>query len=354
VTRVLHILPHRGGGAETYIDRLQRLPGFEHARALLSAGPSPAAAAASIPVRWPRAARAARQADLVHVHGDVTAILALPLLRGRPAVFTTHGLHFLRRAQGARRAAAVRGLSAAVGAAGATLCTSRAERDELAALLGPRLAPRLTVVHNGVALPAPAPAQRAATRAELGLNERDVAVLFLGELSERKGVLTAVAAAGAAAARGAPVVLLVAGDGPQADEVAGLASPAVRPLGFRRDAARLLAAADVFVLPSTREGLSFAVLEAMAQGLALVVSDGPGNPEAVGEAGIVVPADDVGAWAAALAALAGDRAERERLGAAARERAATQFSIEQMLAGVAAAYDAVLTAPGPAAGVARA
>ena len=102
MTRVLHILPHRGGGAETYIDILERLPGFEHARAPLSAGPSPAAAAASIPVRWPRAARAATRADLVHVHGDVTAILALVLLRGRPAVFTTHGLHLLRRAEGAR------------------------------------------------------------------------------------------------------------------------------------------------------------------------------------------------------------------------------------------------------------
>ncbi len=99
-------------------------------------------------------------------------------------------------------------------------------------------------------------------------------------------------------------MLLVAGDGPQADEVAGLASRAIRPLGFRRDVDRLLVAADIFVLPSTREGLSFAVLEAMAQGLALVVSDGPGNPEAVGDSGIVVPAGDVDAWAAALAALA--------------------------------------------------
>ncbi len=341
MTRVLHILPHRGGGAETYIDTLERLERFEHARAPLAAGPSPSAAAVSIPLRWPRVARAARRADLVHVHGDVTAILALALLRGRPAVFTTHGLHLLRRSEGARRAAVARALRAAVGAADATLCTSRAERDELAMLLGPRLAPRLTVVHNGIELPPPvAPAARAATRAALGLAADDVAALFLGELSARKGVLTAVAAARAAAARGAPIVLLVAGDGPQAPEVAALACDAVRPLGHRRDAAALLAAADIFVAPSTREGLSFAVLEAMAQGLALVVSDGAGNPEAVGDAGIVVPAGDVDRWARALEALAGDRAERERVGSAAAERAATQFSVQAMLAGVAAAYRA--------------
>ena len=257
-------------------------------------------------------------------------------------MFTTHGLHFLRRAEGARRAAAVRGLRAAVGAAGATLCTSRAERDELAALLGPGLAARLTVVHNGVALPAPAPAQRAATRAELGLGEGDVAVLFLGELSERKGVLTAVAAARAAAGRGAPVVLLVAGDGPQADAVAALASPAVRPLGFRRDADRLLAAADIFVLPSTREGLSFAVLEAMAQGLALVVSDGPGNPEAVADAGLVVPAGD----ARRLGGGAGGARRRPRRARAAGRRGprarghALQHRADAR--GVAAAYNTAL------------
>ncbi|MBW3653432.1 MAG: glycosyltransferase, partial [Actinobacteria bacterium] len=118
---------------------------------------------------------------------------------------------------------------------------------------------------------------------------------------------------------------------------------AIRPLGFRRDPERLLAAADIFVLPSEREGLSFAVLEAMGHGLAMVVCDGPGNPEAVGEAGIVVPAGDVGALAAALAALARDPARRAVLADAARERVAAQFTRERMLAGIAEAYAAALT-----------
>jgi len=340
---VLHVLPHRGGGAETYIDVLGRLDGFEHERVALSRGRTPLSAAVSLPLGYPRIARAARRADLVHAHGDVAATLALALLRGRPSVVTTHGLHFLRSAEGVRRAAAVRALRAVVGAADATLCTSRSERDELAALLRPAPARRLTVVPNGVALaPAVAPAERAAARAQLGLAEGDVAALFLGELSARKGVFFAVAAARAAAQRGVPVVLLVAGDGPQAAEVRAAASAAVRPLGHRRDASRLLAAADVFVSPSMREGLSFAVLEAMAGGLAMVVSDGPGNPEAVGEAGVVVPAGDAGALAAALLTLAGDPAERARLGAAARERVRTELTPERMLAGVGAAYAAAL------------
>jgi glycosyltransferase involved in cell wall biosynthesis len=230
-----------------------------------------------------------------------------------------------------------------VSSAGVVICTSHAERDELLAILAPRLAPRLRVVHNGIAsLPAPDAALRADARAGLGLADGEVAALFLGELEERKAPLVAVDAARIAAAGGAPLVLLVAGDGPQAAELSALASAAVRPLGHRDDPARLLAAADVFVLPSEREGLSFAVLEAMAHGLAIVVADGPGNPEAVGDAGIVVRAGGAVALADALHRLATDEAERRRLGAAARERARTIFSREQMLAAVAAAYATAL------------
>jgi glycosyltransferase involved in cell wall biosynthesis len=259
---------------------------------------------------------------------------------------TTHGLHFLRRATGTRRAAAERAMRLVARSAARVICTSQAERDELATLLGPRAEQRLVVVRNGVSPPRPMPAaERVALRAELGLEKRDVATLFLGELSERKGVMTAVMAARTVADEGAPLVLLVAGDGPQAGEVAAHAGAAVRPLGFRSDPQRLLAAADVFVLPSEREGLSFAVLEAMAAGLALVVADGPGNPEAVGDAGIVVPAGDAGALAAALGVLARDSGERLRLGAAARERAHERFGLDRMLAGIADAYAAALAQP---------
>ncbi|HTN26003.1 MAG TPA: glycosyltransferase, partial [Solirubrobacteraceae bacterium] len=289
---------------------------------------------------WPRIAAAARRADLVHAHGDVAATLALPLLRAFPSVVTTHGLHFLRRATGARRVVAERAMRAVARSAARVVCTSAAERDDLAQLLGPGLAARLVVVHNGVA-PVGA-VDRAGARAALGLEDGDVVALFLGELSERKGVMVAVEAARAVADGGAPLVLLVAGDGPQVAAVGARASDAVRPLGFRSDPERLLAACDVFVLPSSREGLSFAVLEAMAHGLAMVVADGAGNPEAVGDAGVVVPAGDVGALAVALRSVAVDGFERARLGAAARERALGSFGLDRMLAGVAEAYAVAL------------
>jgi glycosyltransferase involved in cell wall biosynthesis len=346
VPSVLHVLPHGGGGGETYVDLLAGGSAFAHDRLTLSGGRTPAQAVVSLPARWPAVARAARRADLVHVHGDTAALLALALLRARPSVVTTHGLHLLRRVEGPARAAVVQGLRAAAQAADRVICTSHAERDELAGLLPAPARRRLVVVHNGIELPPPAdPAQRSAARAALGLADGDVAALFLGELHERKAPLDAVAAAQAARTRGAPLVLLVAGDGPQTAAVLERAGPAVRPLGFRQDVDRLLTAADLLVVPSAREGLSFAVLEAMGRGLALVVSDTPGNPEAVGDAGVVVPVGDRAALATALTRLVRDGEERARLGAAARERIRTIFTLDRLREGVNATYHDALSRP---------
>ncbi len=335
-TRVLHILPHPGGGAETHIDLLQRLPDTAHARVSLSTGRTPLQGAASIPRNWPRILRAARDADLVNVHGDLPAMLSVPMLRAGPSVWTTHGLHFSRRSHGPRGVVVRRWLAAATRAADVTVCTSTAERDELRAFVDaagpggdPGGPPRLAVVHN--AIDPPPPVDREAVRSELRLAADDVAVLYLGQLEARKDPLLAVRAA--TAVPGA--VALVAGDGPQREE---LAAAGARMLGFRRDPERILAATDVFVMPSRHEGLSFAVLEAMAAGVACVVSDGPGNPEAVGDAGIVVPAGDEEALRAALAALAADPARRAQLAAAARARAAAAFSVPRFLERMGALY----------------
>jgi glycosyltransferase involved in cell wall biosynthesis len=344
--RVLHVLPHRGGGAETYIDLLEGMDGYVHERAALSSTREPLRSLPSIARRWPGVARRGRHADLVHAHGDVASSLVLPLLRSRPSVVTTHGLHFLRRAGGPRARAAQAAMRAVVGAAARTMCTSAAERDELVALLGPAVADGLVVVHNGVPMPTEAGAEeRRSARAALEVAEDDVVALYLGRLEERKDPLVAVEAARRARERGAPVVLLVAGEGPLAGEVAAREGAAVRPLGHRPDPERLLTAADVLLLPSAREGLAMAALEAMAHGVATVVSDGPGNPEAVGDAGVVVPVGDVEAWTATLARLVADPEERARLGAAARARMADEFSVERFRSGVALAYDAALRTP---------
>ena len=347
IPRVLHILPHPGGGGEVLIDLASRLNGYEHERFYLSASQSPFRGAPSIVARRFALRRAAAQADLVHVIGDTAAMLAFHAIEHRPSLFDTQGLHFLRRARGLPGAVARRRLRAVVAAADCTICASRAELDELAELTAGG-AGHLEHVPNGVPIPELSADQRASARAELGLNTGDVAALYLGRLEERKDPLVAVNAVERAARRGSPIVLLVAGDGPLAEEVARRAGDTVRPLGFRQDADRLLRAADLLVMPSSREGLSLAVLEAMAHGVPAVVSDGPGNPDAVGDSGLVFPTGDVGALEEALVRLARDESERRRLGSAARERAIREFALDRYLADVNRLFESVLaTATGP-------
>ena len=110
-------------------------------------------------------------------------------------------------------------------------------------------------------------------------------------------------------------------------------------VGFREDAPQLTGAADVFVLPSLkREGLPKGVIEAMAQGVVPVVTNSGGSPELVrdGVEGRVVAPGDAEALASALNEMLQDADKRQRYGAAARHRIATDFhfqrTIEQHLA----------------------
>jgi glycosyltransferase involved in cell wall biosynthesis len=342
---VLHVLPHPGGGAETYIDLLEGLEGYRHRRVPLSVTRSRLRGVPSVTARWRRIRRLSRDADLVHVHGDMAAMLVAPSLRERPLVITTHGLHRLRRSSGATAWLVRRRLRAAVEASVRTICLASDEREDLLEVLPTSLHPRLVVVANGVPLPAPTdPERRARARRALELGDGEVAVLFAGQLEQRKDPLGAASAVEEARRRGADVVLLIAGEGPLEGEVLSREGAAVRPLGHRDDLEDLYVAADLFLLPSHREGMSFALLEAMAHGLAPVVADGTGNAETIGGAGVLFPAGDLTAMSACLVELAADSTSRARLGAAARERIRAELSVERFLARTREQYEAVLAA----------
>jgi len=344
---VLHVLPHPGGGAETYIDLLEGLEGYHHQRIALSVTRSRLQGIPSVLGRRREIGRLAGSADLVHVHGDMAAMIAAPGLRDRPLVFTTHGLHRLRRSTGLTGRLVRWRLRAAVAASSRTICIARDERNDLAAALPASLHDRLVVVPNGVPVAPPVdPEQKAQARRALGLGESEVGVLFVGQLEERKDPLGAIGAVEDARREGAELVLLIAGGGPLEQEVTAKAGAGVRPLGFREDLTDLYAAADLFLLPSHREGMSFALLEAMAHGLAPVVADGTGNAETVGEAGVVFPAGNLSVLSARLTELAADADARARLGAAARERIRTELSLERLLSGTKEQYEAALADQG--------
>jgi glycosyltransferase involved in cell wall biosynthesis len=95
----------------------------------------------------------------------------------------------------------------------------------------------------------------------------------------------------------------------------------------------VLAAADLFVLPSESEGLSHALLEAMAAGLPIVATDIPGNAVAIrdGVEGSLVRPRDSAALAAAIDKIFADPPRAAELGAAARHRAQECFSLERMV-----------------------
>ncbi len=343
---VLHVMPHPGGGGETYIDLLEGMEGYRHERFPLSVTRSRRSGISSVLSRRRQLKRVARDADLLHFHGDMAAMLAAPMLRGTPAVITGHGLHRLRRSEGLAGRLVRWRLHTAIAAGERVLLNSEAERADLIAALPAELHGRLVFVPNGVPLPEVLkPAGRDELRRELDLDDDEVAVLFAAQLEARKDPLGAIEAAEAARAEGANLVLLVAGDGPLEAEVRARAGAGVRMLGHRDDLADVYGAADVFLLPSHREGMSMALLEAMAHGIAPLVADGAGNAEAVGDSGRIFAAGDRAAMSAALAALAADPAERARLGAAARERIATELSVEQFRERTAAQYDAALSGP---------
>ena len=319
---VLHVLPHAGGGGDTYVDMLEGMPGYLFTRTHLATARKPNAL--TVTRGLADVTRCVRGHDLVHVHGEVTGTLLLPLLAARPSVLTLHGLHFLRRVQGAARRGAALNLRAVVRAADHTICVSHAEQAVLATAAPTT---KTVVVHNGVRL-------LDATPAVLDL-PRPVGI-WVGSLDERRDPLAVVRAA-----KRTSTSLAMVGEGALRSDVEQAASERVRILGQRSDVPNLLAAADFFVLMSQREGLSFALLEAMAHGLPSIVADIPENHEAVGDSGIAVPYGDEDAVAQAMLRFADER-ERRLLGERAARRAAELFSAEQMIEQTRQVYDAVL------------
>ncbi len=147
-----------------------------------------------------------------------------------------------------------------------------------------------------------------------------------------KGLPTLIAAFAKVAAERPATRLTVIGrlrDGPVADALqrSGVAEQVTFKSGLDREAlATLYASAALVVSPSLFEGFGFPAAEAMACGAAVVATNGGALPEVVGDAGVITPAGDADALAAAVLGLIDDEPRRKSLGAAARARALTQFS----------------------------
>jgi len=190
---------------------------------------------------------------------------------------------------------------------------------------------------------------RAEMRASLGVAADAPVAGIIARLTEQKGhrYLFAALAEEPALAR---LQLLVVGDGELKDELRrhgqslGL-SPRVHFLGARRDLGNLLAAIDVFVMPSLWEGLPLSLVLAMGAGVPVVATRIAGIPEVVqdGTSGLLVPPADAPALATALARVVSDPALRRCLGTTARGFVVPRFGVEGYVRAVTSLYDRLLT-----------
>ena len=204
-------------------------------------------------------------------------------------------------------------------------------------------------IHNAIPLyklRSPDPA----LRAEFGFTSNDVVAVCVTRISRDKGLLDLHRAMSLLQRRGvgAPKLLLV-GDGPDVELVSAEMEPLVRAgqvvmTGRRDDVRSLLAVGDFFVLPTLHENLSYAILEAMCAGKAVLTTSVGGNPEVVldGETGVLVPPQAPEALADALESLATDPAKRARMGQAGRARVEGHFSMARLARQLGAVYQDLL------------
>jgi len=266
---------------------------------------------------------------LIHCHTPVGGMLSRLAARGARkhgtrVLYTAHGFHFYTGApllNWLLYYPAERWLSRFTD----LLITINREDDARAR----RFHARETALVSGVGVDTArfsAPVDRAAARASLGLGAADRVVITVGEHIPRKNHLTCIEAV----ARLDGVTLLFCGVGEQETllreraEALGVAQR-VRFLGFRRDVAALLHAADAFLFPSFQEGLPVSLMEAMAAGLPCVASRVRGSSDLIisGESGYLCAPTDAAGLADALAQILSDSALAAAMGARGREAVAT-------------------------------
>lgn len=287
--------------------------------------------------------------DLIHAHQYTPFFYALAarlLYRRPPILFTEHGRSypdFPRRKRMIANRLLLQRRDRVIG-------VGEAVRQALIHNEGIP-AKRVEVVYNGIDVAAFANGKpnRAAVRAELGLGADDFVLLLVARLDPIKDLATAVRTAGRVARQFPRARLVLVGEGPERAPVEALIRDQglgehVRLLGLRHDVARLLPAADVFLLTSISEGIPVTVLEALAAGVPVVATDVGGLPEIIvdGQNGFLAPARDDAALAERVVRLAKDVNLRAQLAEKGRREAEARFTEAQMHAGYEQLYREML------------
>ena len=287
-----------------------------------------------------------RSIDLVHLHSPVAAVsarLAVPG-RGLRIVYTEHNV-WARYRQVTRWANAL-----TYGRNDHVFAVSDEVRASIRSSMLGRRCPNVETLHHGLD---PGFAHRWSgndgVRGELGIESDAPLIVSIANFKPFKGQEYLLRAAALVRRRIPDVRFVLAGVGPKEPEIKQLAleldlDDSVVFAGFRSDAPRVTAAADVFVLPSEHEGLPIALLEAMALGRPVVATNVGGTPEVLqnNETGMLVRSRDPEALASGIVALLDDPSLRGRLGSAARIRAA-DFDIRNAVRRMEQVYEELLS-----------
>lgn len=190
---------------------------------------------------------------------------------------------------------------------------------------------RIAVLPNGIVSP---PSDAPDVRPELDIGPGTRLIGAVGRLAPEKGYDDLIRAMALLKGQGRQITCVILGDGPDERRLQALIEELgvvaeVRLLGRRPDAWRVIAALEVAVLSSRREGSPLAVLEYMAGAAPIVATAVGGVPELIGDGvhGLLVAPGDPAALAAGIARLLDDRGLAARLGDAARARQAAEFDL---------------------------
>jgi glycosyltransferase involved in cell wall biosynthesis len=212
---------------------------------------------------------------------------------------------------------------------------------------------RLALIRSGIGDEEPPRVDPAEVRAGFGWPGDAPLLLFAGRLAAQKGVDDLIAAIDLVQYGLPELRVLIVGDGPLRTQLEATAHAfrldgMVRFTGHRDDVPRLLAAADVLVLPSLYEGLPNVVLEAMRFAKPVVATAAPGTTEVVadGRTGLLVPLRDPPALAQAIRTVVRDPELARRLGAAGRARVESEFRVDSMIEAFATLYEELARSKG--------
>lgn len=294
---------------------------------------------------------------IVHTHSTKAGVWGRLAARfcGVPVIlYTPNAYRFLRYRRASPAWGLYVGLEWVLGRVGSGIVAAGPSEASITGAL--RLAPanRRFVVNNGVPFTELGqPGRDAAVRRRLGLPEGRPLVVTVGRLTHQKDPLTFVEMAGRVAKMREDVVFVMVGDGElqrATDERIGQLGieDRVRMILRTDEIPALLLEADVFVMTSRYEGLSYAAAEAAARGRAMVVSDVPGLRDLVQHdvSGLRAPVGDVAAFTNAVVQLLADTDRRQALGQHAALRVRREFSVEGMVRETEALYDRLLVGVG--------